>query len=672
MCETVTSKVPAPWTPVELEISATKAVAKVWGRVYTWENSLLPVSILTAGKEMLASPAIFRVTSNILVDGYTSAAAGTQFSKISYTLLSKAEDKATFVVGATADNIILNIRYTIEYDGFLEMAISVVPFWALTKEPIDAVARLNGLSFEFPLRKEQSTLYHFWPNGESGIQADPYSMGSGSVPETGIAIPFKPYVWSGWEFGGLGIATESDENIQLTPGTPCVTIENREDCRVLKYTLLNKLPRQWAGRIDRWIDTLVPIEYKFALQATPVKELAKDRMDTRIMFAGIDDEGKCLIPDENGENLLDRYQKAGVTWVQVHEQWSAIQNYGLSRNEEILRKTVEECHKRGIKVMVYFGYEFSTNAPMWQEERENYLIKNTNGRYVGGWMRQNPCQRDYMVCYAGGYSKVLIDRVHFVYDHYDVDGIYTDGTHIPWECANENHGCGYTDEQGARHLTFPIWALRQFSKDFYDAVHSRPGGINMTHQSSCMCAATVGFADYYFNGESIQSALHEGFLEFLNLPAFRTEFMGNNLGVPSLVLAYQTEEMKIEKYNSLCLIHGVLPGGAPEDAAYLSKFWTEFSDFDFGNAEWMPYWIEDRPVRTITENTQCSLYEKDGKYLLALSSFNESADAVTVEFDGDITVDYDVLGQNAATANGNILTVKMAAYKPNLIRLTKK
>ena len=86
----------------------------------------------------------------------------------------------------------------------------------------------------------------------------------------------------------------------------------------------------------------------------------------------------------------------------------------------------------------------------------------------------------------------------------------------------------------------------------------------------------------------------------------------------------------------------------------------------------MPYWIEDRPVRTTTENTQCSLYEKDGKYLLALSSFNENTDEVTVEFDGDITVDYDVLGQNAATANGNILTVKMEAYKPNLIRLTKK
>ena len=671
MSETMKTKVPAPWTPVELEVTATGAVAKVWGRVYTWENSLLPVSILTAGKELLAAPATFRAMSNVLVDGYT-ARTEEPFSKFSYTLLSKADDKACFVVGATAGNIILNIRYTIEYDGFLEMAISVVPFWALAKEPMDSVGRLNGLSFEFPFKKDLSTLYHYWPNGESGIQADPNSMGSGAVPEAGIAIPFKPYVWSGWEFGGLGIHTESDENIQLTPGTPCVTIENKEDCRVLKWTLLNKLPRQWAGRVDRWVDCLCPIEYKFALQATPVKELAKDRMDTRIMFGGIDHEGKCLIPDENGECLLDRYQKAGVTWVQIHEAWSSIQNYGLAQDEDMLRKIVDECHKRGIKVMVYFGYEFATNAPMWQEERDNFLIKTPEGRFVGGWMRQNPCQRDYMVCYAGGYSKVMIDRVHFVYDQYNVDGIYTDGTHIPWECANENHGCGYTDESGKRHFTFPIWALRQFSKDFYEAVHSKEGGMNLTHQSSCMAAGTVGFADYFFNGESIQHALHEGFLEFLDLPAFRTEFMGNNIGVPSLVLAYQTEEMKIEKYNSLCLIHGVLPGGSRNDAEYLSHFWKEFSAFDFGNAEWMPYWIEDRPVRTLTENTFCSLYEKDGKYLLALTSFNENVHEVEVAFDGEVSVDYDVLGQNAAVADGCKLTVKMEAYKPNLIRLTKK
>jgi len=190
-----------------------------------------------------------------------------------------------------------------------------------------------------------------------------------------------------------------------------------------------------------------------------------------------------------------------------------------------------------------------------------------------------------------------------------------------------------------------------------------------------MLAATVGYADYFFNGESIQNSLHKGFLEFLDLPAFRTEFMGHNIGVPSQMLFYEREgsNVGIEKFTSLSLIHDVLPHTSrPEHLDYISCFWNELTAFDAGRAKWMPYWFEDRPVKVETEKAYCSLYEKDGKYLLALTSFNEDVNEVEVTFDGEVTVDYDVFGQNAAIADGNKLTVKMEAYRPNLIRLTKK
>jgi len=85
MSEPIVSKVPAPWTPVEFEMDTTHAVAKVWGRTYTWDNSLLPVSIQTVG------------------------------------------------------NIIVNIRYTVEYDGFVEMALSIVPFRTVVISERDTV-----------------------------------------------------------------------------------------------------------------------------------------------------------------------------------------------------------------------------------------------------------------------------------------------------------------------------------------------------------------------------------------------------------------------------------------------------------------------------------------------------------------------------------------------------
>ena len=655
--------VPAPWTPVEAQITAERAVVRVWGRTYIWERSLLPVSITTAGKELLTAPAQLH------------ARFGKQelpFTGITYTPICADAQQAVFIAGAAAGNLMVNIRCSVFYDGFVELAMSMIPFWQYAQNPLDAMPALDGLYMEFSLQHATSGLYHYWPNGDSGIAADPAVMGSGAVPQDGLCLPFKPYVWCGWEFGGLGIATESDENVQLTAGSPCITIENGAAGRVLRWNLLNKAPRQWFGKVDRWSCALPPLEYKFALQATPVKQLRTDRMDIRIQFAGLDMEGKCLQPDETGECLLDRYQKAGINWVQFHEEWSAIQNYGLAADEPLLRTYVRECHKRGIKIMVYFGYEMATNAPMWQEKRDEYLIKTPQGSFVGGWQRQNPCQRDYMVCYASGYSEIMCERIRFVLREYDVDGIYTDGTHIPWGCANEAHGCGYTDESGVRHETYPIWAVRRHAQAMYEAIHSKDGAINHTHQSSCMVAGTIGYGDYFFNGESIQESLQKGFLEFLDLPAIRTEFMGHNMGIPAQMLAYQTDRMRIEKYNSLCVIHDILPAGEPQDAEYLSKFWNEFSDFGSSTAVWYPYWLEERPVQMLTEHAVCSLYEKDGQYLAAVSSFHENAREVVLRFDQNVSVRYDVLGQHAATADGKTVTIRMEAYKPNLIRLEKQ
>lgn len=572
---------------------------------------------------------------------------------------------------STAGNIVFNIRYTIEYDGFIEMAFSVIPFWSYAKD-FKSVAKLNGLYFEFPFHNEEASLFHFWPNGESGIIPDPTIMASGAVPKEGVDCLFKPYFWTGWEFGGLGIATESDENIQLVAGTPCITLKNYGDRKVLRWNLFNKVPRQWNGRVDLWTDALASIDYVFGLQATPVKEIPANRTDIRIVHDRYDCSGDSLKPDENGENTLDKYQKVGANWVVFHEPWSVSQNYGQAENEELFRTYVEECHKRGMKVMAYFGYEYATNAPEWYEQKNNYLIINPRGNYVGGWQRNNPWQRAYMVCYRGGYAKKLRERVAYGMDNYGFDGIYTDGTYIPWECANPHHGCGYLDENGVRHSTFPIFAVREHVKALYQEVHIR-GGIIDTHQSSCMVAPTLAFADTFYNGESIQAKLKEDFLNFLNLEAYRTEFMGKNLGLYPQLLASVDCKMSIEKFNSLSIIHDSLPRPQkPEDAAYVGCFWKEMSAFDTGHADWHPYWADNSPVKVDIEQVYCSVYEKDGEYLAALSSFNVDVDQVVLTFDTDVELKHTIPGETVVTAIGNQVTVNMKAFKPELIHLTKR
>ena len=92
------SKVPAPWTPVEFQMEGTRAVAKVWGREYVWDNSILPVSIKTAGREVLTAPATLHAKFKGKEEPFTTTA---------YTPISVAEDKVMFTIGQTAGNIIV-------------------------------------------------------------------------------------------------------------------------------------------------------------------------------------------------------------------------------------------------------------------------------------------------------------------------------------------------------------------------------------------------------------------------------------------------------------------------------------------------------------------------------------------------------------------------------------
>ena len=610
--------VPSPWTPVKCEIDGVKAVVSVWGRVYRWDDSLFPISINTAGREILSGP----VKLCAAFEGEEQP-----FTKTFITTHEINDEKAVFTVSQTAGDIILNARFTVEFDGFIECVLTVIPFWG-------SKPKLDGLYIDFPLTDESSGLYHFWPNRSSGICVDAKLITSGETPSEGLELAFRPYVWCGWEFGGIGIAMESDENVDLLDSNKMITLKKTESGHLLRYALLDRTPLAWEGRADSWGDAIEPIDYVIGIQATPVKPFYKNQLGLHILHTDWSNKIDFTSVDENGETLADRYKKQGVNWLIFHESWSSVQNYGQAAEEEKFQRSVYELHKRGIKVMAYFGYEYATSAPGWHENKKDYLIRNVYDHPTGGWQRLNQCQRDYMVCYAGGYAEEMRGRVKYAMEHYHLDGIYTDGTYIPWECANPSHGCGYTDHKGARHSTYPILSLRKHVKELYKLVHGLGGYID-THQSSCLIAPTLSFADSFFNGESIQEKLKQDFLNFMNLPAYRTEYMGKNIGVFPQLLAYVDERMSIEKAASLSLIHDVLPRPWGEGLAEkLSPIWKKLDDFDTSDSTWHPYWL-DGPVKCLTPDAYCSAYEKDGRLLCVISAFNDDIHEVVLDIMGE-------------------------------------
>jgi len=240
-----------------------------------------------------------------------------------------------------------------------------------------------------------------------------------------------------------------------------------------------------------------------------------------------------------------------------------------------------------------------------------------------------PHQVDYIVCYKGGYSQVMIDRCINAMDNYGFDGVYLDGTIVPNACANAAHGCGYTDAAGNRHETYPLLAYRQHIKKLYEAVSAR-GGIVEAHQSGCCIPMLMAYCDSYFDGEHLVLKPGEKISQALDVGAMRAEFTGFNWGVPiQFCLTEELMHAKPEDCFGMLMLYGVdIKAYGDMDKLILGKYWNIMDTFDTANSVFYPCWREDNPVRVSGEEMFCAAWVKDNRVLvLAVNLGDEAVEA---------------------------------------------
>ena len=82
----------------------------------------------------------------------------------------------------------------------------------------------------------------------------------------------------------------------------------------------------------------------------------------------------------------DELKEKGVTTLILHEKWNKSQNW-FELSEFTRRQLVtitDECHKRGIKVLPYFGYELSILSPEWGALENKVTFKGQQNQLMGG------------------------------------------------------------------------------------------------------------------------------------------------------------------------------------------------------------------------------------------------------------------------------------------------
>ena len=219
----------------------------------------------------------------------------------------------------------------------------------------------------------------------------------------------------------------------MSGGSQVLTVESGAGAPSLLVTFLDH---------DEQIDS--PIKLSFGLQATPVKPLSFAwRAKARILHGA---RYAMAQADAAGRTHLDALRDAGVRTVVYHSQWTDYYGQVSTPYDAALRQLIAECHKRGMKLLVYVGYGLARTAPELQGHHDEWSVMP-----LIPWTTTDDAEHNNFdaTCARSGWSRWLVEGIKQLFTKYELDGLYFDGTTEAWRCQNTSHGCGWRDAEEA-------------------------------------------------------------------------------------------------------------------------------------------------------------------------------------------------------------------------------
>ena len=676
MCKEFKNSVPSPWCPMRTEENRNGCTAEVWGRTYKLENNLLFSSVTSLGDELLSSPIRISASEN---------GKKIEWRDVDVFLSENDESKAVICATAQSDAFIVNTVTTLEFDGFATVDVRLMPrgftvpqlFGLEKKEP--PKTHLDYFHIEIPIKRKFAALYHSYPCGvlpdASGtnekVAADMYS-GSGKITVNNMASGFSSVIFLGNDEKGFFTYLDTDEGWQPADIRRMAEYDVTDDEVVLRLRIIDGQPKAWEeietengqGQYE-----YPDLSYRVFFQAAPLKPFPGNPYEEKRLhidcFKKIAPEYMDFLANPviggSNETGYDRIKRLGVTTLILHEKWNQVQNYWklTSRTRLQLKTIIDECHKRGIKVVPYFGYEISSLADIWNDKRDEYRRIGREHKKGLGWYRF-PAQRELCVCYNSPIADDFANGLEKLVDEYDFDGIYLDGTGMVWNCRNTAHGCGYYDSEGNLKSTYPILGVRRLMRRLYEIFESRGKTINC-HVSDCVCGAGMSFTHGLWLGEYIQYTLVKTGADKMPEGYMRATHSGRNFGIPTEFLVYENKPVwGFDDAFAFTLIHGVLPrpNDIGEPLEKMSRLWKIIDGFPIAESEWCPYHKENsHPFRSENEAVKISAYKhaENGKtqWLVFIANSQSAGiknDVISGFASGRLTNAY--TGESVGVSNG--------------------
>lgn len=619
--------VPKPYTPVKASAHEFRCL----GRTTELGPMLLPTQITAAGKALLKSPV--RITP---LDGITGKGR----------LISNDGNSAKWEWQGESSAFTIGVHMTADCDGLCWYDITLTP-----KQPV----RLSSLRMEVPRREETARYIHAAAFEWGGQLTSGLREYGGKWNQR-----FMPYVWLGDEERGLAWTAETDQGWMLNDNTKMLQVITNGDTVLFTTTFLDR---------EETIDT--PVKLSFGLQATPVKPVSFEwRAKARIFH---DIHYTDYQPNDTGRVPLDTLQRAGVKTVVFHDMWPTYYGQLTPANPEEFRTLISECHKRGMRMLVYVGYGVARNAPEIQGHHDEWSVLP-----LIPWVPDyKPEFRSFDACCArSGWQDWLVSGIDKLFTDYDLDGLYFDGTTEAWKCQHEAHGCGWRDKSGNLHPTYCVRDVRNMMRRLADTVRKhKPDAVLDAHMSASLTIPTLSFMDSYWDGEQYESYTAADKVE-IPLDAFRAEFMGYAHGLNAQFLCYINRPFSTDEAITIAGLHGVevRPDGI-QQLPPVSRLWSVYDRFGIPSAKWLPYW-KGSGATADDAAVKASAWSKDGRALIFASHIKREPLTTTLHLDrtklglgtGELTV-VDAVTGKAIKSTGDALPVEFTGMTYRLIEV---
>ncbi len=537
-------------------------VVAMWGREYTTSASLLPESIQTQGEALTSAP--IEVLLNI-------NGTSLDWGKDKINWQEKSELEGVAHIKYEVDGVVVNAKAQVEFDGlwFVELEI----------DPRGKKSVIDQLEVVIPLTKDVAHLVYAHNHDRNIVQE--------ALTEKSLK-DYLSHVWIGNDAYGLTWFTESNQFWKAPENGQVIEFSRKEKSDELKIHLV-------AGGLE--IEQ--PVRYLFGIQATPVRSRDARRHNVLRLNPTV---GSQLGHAWSIDKTIKKYYGKD-------REWGFLSPHVLSAAK--LKEELKKWRDKGVTMPLYLAPDIvSPLSTEYQIFREEW--RNAHATYPFA------CAQSSFTNFTHAHMQELIRDA-------ELRGIYVDCAKA-YPCGNKNHGCGYTDENGALILTTPVLALRHYLKGLYAMLHEVPELDGLTsglvlHLSAGLTTVAHAFSDVVLEGEEVQYKITQtpSYFDLYSLEQWRAIFgaqYGINVALlPNYGRVGDKADMDSKPLNATFLSQVLLTDASVwniwSNRSYVNEMLSildQFHENAEGEVAFLPYWNQ-KLVASKNQGILISLYQ---------------------------------------------------------------